>query len=45
MQGLMTSGLFTFHSKGKWLKVSSYVKSQLPTVMKKIVKVALLNQE
>ncbi len=32
-------------SKGKWLKASGYVKSQLPTVMKKIVKVALLNQE
>ena len=32
-------------SKGKWLKASGYFKSQLPTVMKKIVKVALLNQE
>ena len=32
-------------SRGKWLKVSSYDKSQLPTIMKKIVKVALLNQE
>ena len=32
-------------SKGKWLKASSYFNSQLPTVMKKIVKVALLNQE
>ena len=31
-------------SKGKWLKVSNYDKSQLPTVMKKIVKVALVNQ-
>ena len=28
--------------KGKWLKISSYTKSQLPTVMKKIVKLALL---
>ena len=32
-------------SKGKWLKISSYDKSQLPTVMKKIVKVALVNQQ
>ena len=31
-------------SKGKWLKASSYFNSQLPTVMKKIVKVALVNQ-
>ena len=31
--------------KGKWLKISNYTKSQLPTVMKKIVKLALINDE
>ena len=31
--------------KSKWLKVSLYNKSQLPTVMKKIVKQALVNTE
>ena len=31
-------------ANGKWLKVSKYSKSQLPTVMKKIIKVALINQ-
>ena len=32
-------------TKGKWLRVSLYNKSQLPTVMKKIVKQALVNTE
>ena len=32
-------------AKSKWLRVSIYAKSQLPTVMKKIVKQALVNTE
>ena len=32
-------------AKSKWLRVSLYNKSQLPTVMKKIVKQALVNTE
>ena len=32
-------------TKSKWLRVSLYTKSQLPTVMKKIVKQALVNSE
>ena len=32
-------------TKSKWLRVSHYTKSRLPTVMKKIVKQALVNSE
>ena len=31
--------------KSKWLRISSYTKSQLPTVMKKIVRLALDNHD